>query len=105
MTRLLLTSTPSYLDSVHGRRQGCAPVEYDPKIKLKAIKRLIHDTLVIAELAMLFGLQLFHREYDISELSLVNPHLFTKERPMLWPYFPPLQDSWCVDRTEDLKAT
>jgi hypothetical protein len=54
---------------------------------------------------MLFGLQLFHREYDISELNLVNPVLFTKERPMHWPYFPPLQDNWCSDTTDDLKAT
>ncbi|XP_073386521.1 uncharacterized protein [Physcomitrium patens] len=86
-------------------RQGCAPTQCDPEQKFLAIRRLIHDTLIIAELAMLFALQLFHREYDISEQTLVNPILFTKPRPMSWSYFPPLQDGWCSDRSDDIKAT
>lgn len=95
----------NWFSCVHGRRQGCAPTQCDPEQKFLAIRRLIHDTLIIAELAMLFALQLFHREYDISEQTLVNPILFTKPRPMSWSYFPPLQDGWCSDRSDDIKAT
>jgi len=98
------TTLMNYYFSLYECRQGCAPTQYDPELQFRAIRRLIHDTLVIAELDMLFGLQLFHREYDISELNLVNPVLSTKERPMYWPLFPPLQNNWCSDRTDDLKA-
>ncbi|XP_024529038.1 dynein heavy chain 12, axonemal-like [Selaginella moellendorffii] len=79
-------------------RQGCVPLVFDTPFFF--VRESISRTLCVAEEAFLLGLQLYYKEMDISEVSLVDPQLYRDQRPWLLENFRETQEEYIRETVE-----
>ncbi|KAJ7542777.1 hypothetical protein O6H91_09G011300 [Diphasiastrum complanatum] len=84
-------------------RNGCLPLPYAYEGAYLSMREVISRMLCLGEEAFLLGLQFFHQNLDISNVTLINPRLYSLPRPFNVEDFRIIQEDYIKEIAENFK--